>query len=100
MAEAVASRKQTKTYNTQRFKRRSPETEGSDTPSGMTPDNFFERVSLLQYFVIIFGLVAFEVSYFPDKTNFIEAFTLSAVYRLLFTRIAYNFSSIILANFI
>ena len=78
MAESVTPSMKTRTYNTQRFKRRTAETEERDTLTVKAQDNYFERVSLLHYFVIIFGLVIFEVRYFADikMSNLIEPFTL------------------------
>ena len=63
MAETVTSRKQEKVYRTDRFKRSVAETEGRKDLSVGNQDNFFERVSVLQYIVVVFGLVTFEVSH-------------------------------------
>ena len=57
----MTSRKQEKAYRTDRFKRPMVETEGSNDLSVRNQDAFFERVSLLQYIVVVFGLVTFEV---------------------------------------
>ena len=64
MADTVPSRKQEKTLVTDRFKKPPVSTEGSDNMGTMKLDDFFERVSLLQYFVVVFGLVSFEVEFF------------------------------------